>query len=85
MTSNQVFEKYMLSVGEITLKMNDIVTTEYIILAKNQLSVFIFHYLNAKLPLKLQFDSYVTAVKFLTFFIFKTTWFDLVTTLLESV
>ena len=35
MTSNQVFEKYMLLVGEITLKINDIVTTEYIVLAKN--------------------------------------------------
>ena len=35
--------------------------------------------------LKLHFDSYVTAVKFLTYFIFKTTWLDLIPKLLESV
>ena len=36
--------------------------------------------------LKLQFDSYVTAVKFLTKLIFKTTWLDIIPTLLlESV
>ena len=35
--------------------------------------------------LKLQFDSYVTAVKFLTYLIFKTTWLDLIPKLLESV
>ena len=35
--------------------------------------------------LKLQFDSYLTAVKFLTYLIFKTTWLDLIPTLLESV
>ena len=34
---------------------------------------------------KLQFDSYVTAVKFLTELIFETTWLDLIPTLLESV
>ena len=35
--------------------------------------------------LKLQFDSYVKAVKLLTLLIFKTTWLDLIPTLLESV
>ena len=35
--------------------------------------------------LKLQFDSYVTPVKFLTYWIFKITWIDLIPTLLESV
>ena len=34
---------------------------------------------------KPQFDSYVTDVKFLTQLIFKTTWLDLISTLLESV
>ena len=34
--------------------------------------------------LKLQFDSYVTAVKFLTQLFFKSTWLDLIPTLLES-
>ena len=34
---------------------------------------------------KLQFDNYVTAVKFLTSLILKTTWHDLIPTLLESV
>ena len=33
---------------------------------------------------KLQFDSYGTAVKFLTELIFKTTWLDHIPTLLES-
>ena len=35
--------------------------------------------------LKLKFDSYVTAVKFLIELIFRTTWLDLIPTLLESV
>ena len=35
--------------------------------------------------LKTQFDNYVTAVKFLTYVIFKTTRLDLIPTLLESV
>ena len=68
MTSNQVFENCQLEKSH--WKINHIVTTEYIILAWNQHSIFIFHYFNAKLrlenTLKLQFDSYVTAVKFLT-------------------
>ena len=47
MTSNQVFENCQLE--ESHWKINYIVTTEYCILAKNQHSIFIFHYFNAKL------------------------------------
>ena len=67
MTSNQVFENCQLEKSR--WKINPILTTKYIILPWNQHSIFIFHYFNAKLirnTLKLQFDSYVTAVKFLT-------------------
>ena len=42
-------EKSILSVVEITLKINSIVTTEYITLAQKQHSIFIIHYFNAKL------------------------------------
>ena len=35
--------------------------------------------------LKLQFDSYVTTVKFLTWLIFRTTWLDLISTPLKSI
>ena len=47
MTSNQVFENCQLKKSH--WKINNIVTTEYIILAYNQYSIFIFHYFNAKL------------------------------------
>ena len=69
MTSNQVFENCQLEKSH--WKINPIMTTEYIILAWNQRFIFIFHYFNAKLLEKysqtpFRFDSYVTAVKFLT-------------------
>ena len=47
MTSNQVFENCQLEKSH--WKIYPIVTTEYIILAWNQHSIFIFHYFNAKL------------------------------------
>ena len=47
MTSNQVFENCQLE--ESHWKINHMVTTEYIILALNQHSIFIFHYFNVKL------------------------------------
>ena len=68
-------------------KINHIVTTEYIILAENQHSIFIFHYFNAKLlgkysqtPVWHLCDS----CQILDLINFKTTWLDL-PTLLESV
>ena len=64
MTSNQVFENCQLEKSH--WKINYIVTKEYIILASNQHSIFMFHYFNAKLLGKFLFDSYVKAVKFLT-------------------
>ena len=47
MTSNQVFENCQLEKSH--WKINYIVTKEYIILASNQHSIFMFHYFNAKL------------------------------------
>ena len=47
MTSNQVFENCQLEKSH--WKITYIVTTEYIILAGNQHSIFIFHFFNAKL------------------------------------
>ena len=47
MTSNQVFENCQLEKSHWKIKC--IGTTEYIILAQNQHSIFIFHYFNAKL------------------------------------
>ena len=47
MTSNQVFEDCQLDKSH--WKINHIVTTENIILALNQQSIFIFYYFNAKL------------------------------------
>ena len=47
MTSNRVFENCQLEKSH--WKINHIVTTEYIILASNQHSIFIFYYFNAKL------------------------------------
>ena len=67
MTSNQVFDNCQLEKSRSEI--NHMVTTEYIILALNQHSNFIFHYLMLNClenTLKLQFDSYVTAVRFLT-------------------
>ena len=85
MTSNQVFENCQLEKSH--WKINHIVTTEYIILAKNQHSFFIFHYFNAKLlgkysqtPVWQLCDS----CQILDLINFKTTWLDL-RTLLESV
>ena len=51
--------KYMLWVGEITLKNNYIMTTQYVILAPNQHSISTFHHFHAQLPekdFKLKFD-----------------------------
>ena len=68
----------------------EILTTlwhQNIILAKNQHSSFIFNYFDVNClenTLKLLFDSYVTAIKFLTWLVFKT-WLDLIPILLESV
>ena len=79
MTSNQVFENCQLEKSH--WKFNYIVTAEYIILAKNQHSIIIFHYLILiclENTLKLLFDSCVKSVKF------KTTWLDQIPTLLES-
>ena len=79
MTSNQVFENCQLEKSH--WKFNYIVTAEYIILAKNQHSIFIFHYFNTNLLGKnsqLLFDSCVKSVKF------KTNWLDQIPTLLES-
>ena len=67
MTSNQVFENCQLEKSHWII--NYIVTTEYIILASNQHYIFILHYLmlnHLEDTLKLQFDRYVTPVKFLT-------------------
>ena len=50
MTRNQVFENCQLEKSHC--KINHIVTTECIILAQNQHSIFIFHYFNAKLLAK---------------------------------
>ena len=47
MTSNQILENCQLEKSH--WKIDHIVTTEYIILALNQHSIFIFHYFNAKL------------------------------------
>ena len=47
MTSNQVFENCQLEKSH--WKINYIVTTEYIVLASNQHSIFIFNYFNAEL------------------------------------
>ena len=50
MTSNQVFENCLLEKSH--WEINYIVATEYIILAKNQHSIFTFHFFNAKLVRK---------------------------------
>ena len=64
MTSNQLFENCQLEKSH--RKSNLIATTEYIILAF-QSSYFTILMLNClENTLKLQFDIYVTAVKFLT-------------------
>ena len=84
MTSNQVFENCQLEKSH--WKINNIVTIEYIILAWNQHSIFIYHYFNAKLlgicsktPVWQMCDS----CEILNLeSIFKTTWLP---TLLESV
>ena len=47
MTSNQVCENCQLEKSQ--WKINHVVTTEYITLALNQYSIFIFHHFNAKL------------------------------------
>ena len=67
---------------------NYIVTTECFILPKintpsSYITILMLHCLD--ITLKLKFDSYVTAVKFLIELIFRTTWHDLIPTLLESV
>ena len=67
MTSNQVFENCQLK--KLRWKIDYTVTTEYIILAKINIpsSYFTIVMLNcSENILKHQFDSYVTAVKFLT-------------------
>ena len=67
MTSNQVFENCQLEKSH--WKINHIVTTEYIIWPKINIpsSYFTILMLNClENTLKLQFDSYVIAVKFLT-------------------
>ena len=79
MTSNQVFENCQLEKSH--WKLNYIVTTEYIILAKinipsSYLTILILICLEN--TLKLLFDSCVTSVKF------KTKWLDQIPTLLES-
>ena len=67
MTSNQVFENCQLEKSH--WKINHIVTKEYISLVLNQHSISYFTVLMLNClenTLKLQFDSYVAAVKFLT-------------------
>ena len=54
MTSNQVFENCECEKSQ--WKITHIVTTQFIILAQNQHSIFILHYFNAKLPGKYFLD-----------------------------
>ena len=66
MTSNQVFENCQ--VEKSHWKINHIVTTEYIILAWNQHSIFIFHYFNAKTAWKILSNSSLKAMRQLSNF-----------------
>ena len=76
--------KYLITVNcqleKSNWKINNIVTTEYIIWSKINIpsSYFTISMLNClENTFKLQFDINVTAVKFLIESIFKTTWLDL--------